>query len=98
MWFAGFNHKIRVFVWQNLHRGRDGPGVVAAGLVVLLRVYGSAGLIMIVVIPHVQACVGGGPARLADPFEVGFEVTHDPLLHVAVGGVLFKHDLVLILY
>jgi len=36
------------------------------------------------VIPHVQAGIGGGPARLADPFEIGFEVADDPLLHVAV--------------
>ena len=35
-------------------------------------------------IPHVQAGIGGGPARLADPFEIGFEVADDPLLHVAV--------------
>ena len=41
--FGGLDHEIRVFVWQNLHRGRDGlNGVFAAGLVVLVGVDGSA--------------------------------------------------------
>lgn len=45
-------------------------------------------------IPHLQASIVG-PTRLADPFEVGFEVTHDPLLHVAVGGVLMGLTVIL---
>lgn len=40
--FAGLDHEIGVLVGQNLHRGRDRLSIIAAGLVELARVDGSA--------------------------------------------------------